>query len=126
MVQRIIIFSLIMGIGTLLLFKQYYLIDMTKALTISLTVLAVFQWFNAWNCRSETKSIFNKDIFSNKFLVFGTIVVVLLQLAAVYNPFMQSILGTTALNLQEWGFIILMASSIILIEEGRKYIVRAT
>jgi len=126
MVQRVVIFSLIMGMGTLLLFKQYYMIDMTKALTISLTVLAVFQWFNVWNCRSEKKSIFNKDIFSNKFLVLGTIVVVLLQLVAVYNPFMQSILGTTALNLQEWGFIILMASSIIIIEEGRKFIARAT
>lgn len=126
MVQRMIMFSLIMGMGTLLLFKQYYMIDMTKALTISLTVLAVFQWFNVWNCRSETRSIFNKDIFSNKFLVFGTIIAVLLQLAAVYNPFMQSILGTTALTIQEWGFIILMASSIIIIEEGRKFITRAT
>lgn len=126
MVQRLVILSLVMGIGTLLMFKQYYLVDMTRALTISLTVLAVFQWFNAWNCRSETKSIFNKDIFSNKFLVFGTIVVVLLQLTAVYNPFMQSILGTTALTIQEWGYIILIASSVIIVEEGRKFITRAT
>lgn len=126
MIQRMIMFALTMGMGTLLLFKQYYMIDMTKALTISLTVLAVFQWFNVWNCRSETKSIFNKGIFSNKFLVFGTMIVVLLQLTAVYNPFMQSILGTTALTIQEWGFIILMASSIIVIEEGRKFLARAT
>ena len=126
MIQRMTIFALTMGIGTLLLFKQYYMIDMTKALTISLAVLAAFQWFSVWNCRSETKSIFNKDIFSNKFLVCGTIIVVLLQLTAVYNPFMQSILGTTALTIQEWGFIILMASSIVVIEETRKFLTRAT
>lgn len=126
MIQRMTIFALTMGIGTLLMFKQYYLIDMTKALTISLATLAAFQWFSVWNCRSETKSIFNKGIFSNKFLVFGTMIVVLLQLTAVYNPFMQSILGTTALTIQEWGFIILMASSIIVIEEGRKFLTRAT
>jgi hydroxymethylpyrimidine pyrophosphatase-like HAD family hydrolase len=126
MAQRMIIFSLIMGIGTLLLFKQYYMIDITKAQTICLTVLAVFQWFNVWNCRSETKSIFNKDMFSNKFLVYGTIAAVLLQLAAVYNPFMQSLLGTTALTIQEWEFIILMASSIIIVEEARKFFVRST
>ncbi|MDD5690064.1 MAG: HAD-IC family P-type ATPase, partial [Caldisericia bacterium] len=126
MIQRIIIFSLIMGIGTLLLFKQYYMIDIIRAQTICLTVLAVFQWFNVWNCRSETKSIFNKDMFSNKFLVYGTIAAVLLQLAAVYNPFMQSILGTTALTIQEWGFIILMASSLIVVEEARKFFVRST
>jgi Ca2+-transporting ATPase len=124
MIQRLIIFSLIMGIGTLLLFKQYYMIDMTKALTISLTVLSIFQWFNVWNCRSETESIFNKDIFSNKFLVYGTVIVILLQLVAVYNPFMQEILKTTSLNLQEWAFIILMSSSIVVVEEGRKFIAR--
>jgi len=126
MVQRMIIFSLIMGIGTLLLFKQYYMIDIIRAQTICLTVLVVFQWFNVWNCRSETKSIFNKDMFSNKFLVYGTIAAVLLQLAAVHNPFMQNILGTTALTIQEWGSIILMASSIIVIEEARKFFVRST
>lgn len=126
MIQRMIMFALTMGMGTLLLFKQYYMIDMTKALTISLTVLAVFQWFNVWNCRSETRSIFNKGILSNKFLFFGTMIAVLLQITAVYNPFMQSILGTTALTIQEWGFIILMASSIIVIEEGRKFLARAT
>jgi Ca2+-transporting ATPase len=126
MAQRMIIFSLIMGIGTLLLFKQYYMIDIIRAQTICLTVLAVFQWFNVWNCRSETKSIFNKDMFSNKFLVYGTIAAVLLQLAAVHNPFMQSLLGTTALTIQEWGFIILMASSIIIVEEARKFFVRST
>ena len=126
MAQRMIIFSLIMGIGTLLLFKQYYMIDITKAQTICLTVLAVFQWFNVWNCRGETESIFNKDMFSNKFLVYGTIAAVLLQLAAVYNPFMQSLLGTTALTIQEWGFIILMASSLIVVEEARKFFVRST
>jgi Ca2+-transporting ATPase len=126
MIQRMIIFSLIMGIGTLLLFKQYYMIDITRAQTICLTVLAVFQWFNVWNCRSETKSIFNKDMFSNKFLVYGTIAAVLLQFAAVHNPFMQNILGTTALTIQEWGSIILMASSIIVVEEARKFFVRST
>ncbi len=126
MIQRIIIFSLIMGIGTLLLFKQYYMIDIIRAQTICLTVLAVFQWFNVWNCRSETKSIFNKDMFSNKFLVYGTIAAVLLQFAAVHNPFMQNILGTTALTIQEWGSIILMASSIIVVEEARKFFVRST
>ena len=65
-------------------------------------------------------------MFSNKFLVYGTIAAVLLQLAAVYNPFMQNILGTTALTIQEWGSIILMASSIIVVEEARKFFVRST
>lgn len=99
--------------------------DMTKALTISLTTLAAFQWFNAWNCRSERNSIFNYNIFSNKFLVGATLTVVVLQLLAVYNPFFQKILKTTSLSLSEWIMIILVASSIIFVEEIRKMFFRA-
>ncbi|MDD2757625.1 MAG: HAD-IC family P-type ATPase [Candidatus Pacebacteria bacterium] len=122
MIQRMIMFSLIIGFGTLLLFKQYYLIDMTKALTISLTTLAVFQWFNAWNCRSEKESIFNPGIFSNKYLIGATLIVVSLQFLAIYNPFFQAILKTAPLNFSEWLMIILVSSSIVIFEELRKII----
>ena len=57
MAQRMFLMSLPMAIGTLYLFKGYFETDITKAWTISLTTLAVFQWFNAWNCKSESKSI---------------------------------------------------------------------
>ena len=122
MIQRMIMFSLIIGFGTLLLFKQYYLIDMTKALTISLTTLAVFQWFNAWNCRSEKESIFNPGIFSNKYLIGATLIIVSLQFLAIYNPFFQAILKTAPLNFSEWLMIILVSSSIVIFEELRKII----
>ncbi|OGZ69314.1 MAG: hypothetical protein A3F47_01095, partial [Candidatus Staskawiczbacteria bacterium RIFCSPHIGHO2_12_FULL_38_11] len=69
MAQRMFLMALPMTIGTLYLFKGYFETDLTKALTISLTTLAMFQWFNAWNCRSESKSIFQMNPFSNKFLV---------------------------------------------------------
>lgn len=118
--KRIIIMAIPMAIGTLFLFEGYFEADITKAWTISLTTLAVFQWFNAWNCRSEEKSIFQMNPFSNRFLVGATVIVVLLQLLAVYNPLMQKILHTTSLELREWLLIIAVAASIILIEEIRK------
>jgi len=58
MAYRIFLTATTMAIGTLWLFSKYYRTDIAKAWTISLAVLAVFQWFNAWNCRSESKSIF--------------------------------------------------------------------
>ena len=124
MIQRIIIFSIIISFGTLLLFKEYYMIDMVKALTISLTTLSVFQWFNAWNCRSERDSIFSSNIFSNKYLIGATLIVILLHSLAIYNPFFQSILKTTPLSLSEWLIIILVSSSIIVVEEIRKLLFR--
>lgn len=124
MARRMLIMAPVMGIGTLYLFGQYFESDIAKGWTIALTAMAVFQWFNAWNCRSESKSIFKMNPFSNKFLVAATVVVISLQLFAVYNPFMQKILHTTPLGLSEWLFIITAASSIIIIEEARKFFYR--
>ena len=124
MIQRMVVMALPMMFGTLFLFSQYFETDIAKAWTISLTVLAVFQWFNAWNCRSENRSIFSINWFSNKYLVGATVVVIVLQIAAIYMPIMQKILRTVPLELSEWLLIIPIAASIIVAEEVRKFFYR--
>jgi Ca2+-transporting ATPase len=124
MAQRMFLMAIPMAIGALFLFKGYFATDLAKAWTISLTALAVFQWFNAWNCRHESKSIFQMNPFSNKWLVGATITVVFLQLFAIYNPFMQKFLRTVPLSLSEWLIILPIAASIILVEEIRKFFYR--
>lgn len=126
MVQRMIVMALPMMVGTLFMFQAYYETDLTKAWTISLTTLAIFQWFNAWNCRSESKSIFQMNFFSNMYLIGATALVIFFQILAVYNPFLQSILRTVPLELSEWLIIALIATSIIAAEETRKYFYRKT
>ncbi len=124
MLERMVFMAAPMGIGTIWLFGQYAGGDPIKANTIALCVLAVFQWFNAWNCRNERESIFKMNPFSNKFLVGATLTVIVLQLLAVYNPFMQKFLHTTALSVSEWAVIVLVAFSIVIVEELRKYFSR--
>ncbi|MBI4065789.1 HAD-IC family P-type ATPase [Candidatus Kaiserbacteria bacterium] len=126
MITRMILMALPMLIGTLYLFASNIDGDLTKAWTISLTVLAVFQWFNAWNCRSDTESVFRANPFANIYLVGATLVVITLQLLAVYTPFLQTILHTTPLSLSEWVVIILIASSVLFVEELRKLLVRVS
>lgn len=124
MFQRMAVMAIPMMIGTLFLFSLYFATDIAKAWTISLTTLAVFQWFNAWNCRSENRSIFSMEWFSNKYLVGATLIVIVLQIAAVYTPTMQTILRTVPLTLSEWLMIITVAASIIVVEEVRKIFYR--
>jgi Ca2+-transporting ATPase len=124
MVLRMFTMALPMAIGTLYLFAQNYQVDLSKAWTISLTTLAVFQWFNAWNCRSQSKSIFTSNPFSNKFLLGATGIVIGLQMLAVYNPFFQKVLRTVPLEGRDWIVIISVAFSIVLVEEFRKVIFR--
>ena len=121
MLQRMVVMAVPMMIGTLFLFQKYVDTDIEKAWTISLTTLAVFQWFNAWNCRSDSKSIFQSNPFSNKFLLGATFIVIILQLLAVYTPVLQKILHTVPLEISDWIIIIPIASSIIFIEEIRKF-----
>lgn len=120
MVKRMFIMALPMMIGTLCLFNYYYQNNLAKAWTVSLTALAVFQWFNAWNCRSESRSLFKMNFLSNKYLISATFIVIILQMSAIYLPFMQKILKTTPLTLNEWLIIILVGFTIVLAEELRK------
>lgn len=124
MAQRMVVMALPMMLGTLFLFQLYVESDIEKAWTISLTALAVFQWFNAWNCRSESVSFFRTDFFSNRYLIGATLVVVSLQILAVYTPFLQDVLHTVPLGVAEWLMIMAVAPSIVLVEEIRKFFYR--
>ncbi|MBI2673685.1 MAG: HAD-IC family P-type ATPase [Candidatus Zambryskibacteria bacterium] len=122
--QRILLMALPMLVITLVLFQNYFETDLAKAWTISLTVLAVFQWFNAWNCRSENKSIFQANIFENRFMAGATLAALSFQILAVYNPLFQRFLHTVPLALSDWLVIIALATSIIWVEEVRKFLWR--
>ncbi len=123
MATRMMPMAITMALGTLFVFSLHYESDMAKALTMSLTVLAVFQWFNAWNCRSETESVFAWR-GGNAYLLAATGLVVGLQLLAVYTPVLQSILHTAPLSLVDWLILMPVAASIVVVEEVRKAFAR--
>lgn len=119
---RMILLGLPMALGTLYLFNDFIAPDLTKAWTISLTTLAVFQWANAWNCRSDTRSVFAMSSVSNPWLIPATALVVFLQILAVHWSVLQDLLHTTDLTLAEWGLCIVMGLSIIVVDEVRKLV----
>ncbi|MDP2704995.1 MAG: HAD-IC family P-type ATPase [Patescibacteria group bacterium] len=124
MIQRVILLGLTMTAGSLYLFSRFYEVDIVKGWTIALTTLAVFQWLNVWNCRSEEASIFSLNPFSNLYLVFSTVIVIALQTFVIYNPIAQGILHTTALSLHDWMLIVFVASTVLIVEEIRKFFYR--
>lgn len=124
MAKRMIFMGLIIAAGTLFIFAKYLNNDPGKALTISLVTLAIFQWFNVWNCKDENRSIFSANLLKNKFLIGATIIVISLQIFAVYNPFMGKFLRTVPLDVADWAYAALIATTIIVAEEIRKFISR--
>ncbi len=122
-IYKMFYLSLPMSLIGLVTFISMYQTDMALARTLTLVTLAMFQWFNAFNCRSETKSIFQIGLFSNFWLMVATAAVFSLQLLVVYAPFMQHIFKTVPLTLHHWMYAIGVSSSVLIIEEVRKLIV---
>lgn len=121
-IYRSIFMSSIMMVGSLLVFSANQERGIVAS-SLVLTVLAVFQWFNAWNCRTDKESIFVKP-FSNRFLILGLLGAILAQIFALYHPFMQNLLNTTPLGFRDWLLVLLVASTIIIGEEIRKFFAR--
>jgi Ca2+-transporting ATPase len=124
MVRRMVLMALPMAAGTLLMFYHYLGSDIVKAGTVALTTLTVFQWFNAWNCRSANRSVFRQNPFTNPYLLGATAVTVSLHLLAIYAPPLQGILRTVPLSLNDWLIIIPVAASVFVVEEVRKAAIR--
>ena len=116
--------ALPMGIGSIIVFHLYSSGDLAKARTMTLLTMAMYQWFNAWNCRSETKSVFEIGLFSNRWLLLATTFVGLLQVLVVNVPLLQAIFHTVPLTLNEFGVVLAVTVPLFGIEEFRKAFVR--
>jgi Ca2+-transporting ATPase len=92
--------------------------------TETFTVLAVCQWFNVLNCRSEGRSVFQMNLLKNPWLIGGLLLGNLLQVMVVFLPFMNKIFHTVPFSLKEVVAIGATASLVLWIEELRKLIVR--
>lgn len=125
MVLKMFYSAIPMAIGSLSVFiHYYYTTDIVHARTMTLITMAMFQWFNAWNCRSQTKSIFQLGFFANPWLLLAIGFVFLLQIVVTTVPFMQYIFKTVPLSPLEWFIILLISSSVVILEELRKWVVR--
>jgi Ca2+-transporting ATPase len=124
MMRRIGMTSVAMTAVALSLFVAYLDHGFVMASTVALTTLAVCQWINAFNCRSEIRSVFGKHAFGNPYLFLALAVVIGLQLLAVYTPMLQSLLGTTALGLDDWMIIVGSSLALLVVEETRKLVRR--
>ena len=124
LILKMLFMAIPMGIGSLAVFLFYYKTDLAHARTMTVVTMAMYQWFNAWNCRSENRSLFELGLFSNTLLIVVMALVLFLQSAIVYVPFMRYIFKTVPLSLHDWIVIICITAPIVLIEELRKFVVR--
>jgi len=113
----------IMALGTIGMFLYGYSDqNLIRAQTMAFITLAMFQVFNALNCRSNDRSIFKIKIWSNRSFIVGFVISVFLLILVTIIPMFQVILGTVALSITDWVIVILVSLSILLADEIRKEI----
>ena len=94
------------------------------ALTMAFTTFVLFQVFNVLSVRSEDRSVFNADTLRNARLWAAMMLVVALQISAVYVGAMQSLFTMVHLSPGEWLVAVGVASSVLVVEELLKLVNR--
>ena len=92
--------------------------------TETFTVLAVCQWFNVLNCRSETKSALSLGILKNYWLLGGLLLGNVLHILVIYTPAMNRIFHTVPIPAADFFLIGAVASLVLWVEEIRKFFAR--
>jgi Ca2+-transporting ATPase len=123
MIRRTIIMGTVMGFGTLLTFYLEFSanIPLANARTVALTTMVFFQFFQAFNCRSETLSVFAINPLHNPFLLVSMIAAFFAHLAVLYVPTLQFVFRTVPLNGYQWALVGIISTPILIIIELDKF-----
>ena len=126
MLILIIVFGMLMGLGTFLLFKAYYVKtgNLAYSQTVAFTTLVILEMFAVFGSRSLEP--FGKiNPFSNKWVTFAVLSSVLIQLAIIYLKPMQTLFGTVPLAASDWIWIILISFAGYWIMETSKFFMKS-
>ncbi len=92
--------------------------------TVLLQTLVTAQWVYMLNCRVSDGFSLGRGLLMNKGIWLVSGILLLLQLAIIYVPFLQMMFGTTALPLRYWGITFAIGIVLFFIVEIEKPLTR--
>ncbi|KAL0822277.1 hypothetical protein ABMA28_004390 [Loxostege sticticalis] len=92
--------------------------------TMTFTCFVLFDMFNALSCRSQTKSVFQIGLFSNKMFLIAVTLSLVGQMLVVFFPPLQRVFQTEALTGHDLIFLVCLTSSVFIVSEVKKLIER--
>ena len=141
LIERTILVGLLISIGVIYKFIHALEggVSLDRARTVAVTTMVIlgpgpnrgrhdhgfFQFFQAWNSRSESESIFQISFFSNPWIVYGLIASIFAQFASIYIPILQWVFKTEPLTLLDWMKIAAMSLTVIVLVEIDKWVRRS-
>ncbi len=127
LVWRVVFVSLLILAATFWVFnwhlQQGFAIEVARTAAVN-TVVAC-EIFYLFNCRFLTRSIFCRDgLFGNPWVPGAIILVIGLQAAFTWLPFMQHLFQTEALGLQSMGLILAVSLPVLFVVELEKWLLQ--
>jgi len=92
--------------------------------SIALVAFVLMLVVAAFECRSETESVFNLDTFNSAKLNWTAVAETVGAVLLTQADFMNRLLGTTSLTAQQWGLALATAVTLLLLWELAKLVVR--
>ncbi len=123
LLMRIGFLAGMLGIGAVLVFNfMEPVVGIAEARTIVFCSVVIFEWLLVLNARSDEYTIFQLGVLRNRWLLVCISVAILLQLAVVYLPFLQSVFGTVPLGITGWAIALIPGGAVFIIETMRKMV----
>ena len=122
-IRRLLTTAACIIVGTIYIFVREMSADgqvTSRDTTMTFTCFVFFDLFNALACRHSSKSIFKVGFFSNNMFNAAVGLSIVGQLCAIYVPFFQRVFKTESLSLKDILGLLLVSSSVFVIDEIRK------
>jgi len=115
--------AMVMGTGAFATFQwllaQGHGEDVARNLTLLLMVL--FSNLLILSSRSQTHSLFHQSLLNNPYLLLSTVAAQAVHIAALYIPALQDMLHLAPVTLEQWGGLLCIALSLLLVMEIEKW-----
>ncbi len=94
------------------------------ATTMTFAAIVMAQVGMVFACRTDRISISKTGFFTNRMVLIGIVVELVLLCALVYTPFLHGLFNTAPLGWREWAFLIWIPALVLLITELHKAVLR--
>jgi len=125
-IGRIILISTLLLVGSFGIFtiSQNSGARIEESRTLAVTLFVVVQSFYLLNCRSLSRSVFEVNFFSNRYVLVGIGLMLVAQFAYIYLPFMNTIFQSSPIDLESWALMVGYGLLSLIVVEIEKYIWR--
>ena len=109
---RILLVALVLlaGCFTLFAWEQRRGASLAEARTVAVNLFVMVELFYLFNCRSFTRSMFAIGLFSNPWVIFGSLAMIALQLLFTYAPTMNALFHSAPIGWDAWWRILAIAA----------------